>query len=124
MEQVNAALPYLNAAEVGLNLVGYVPLAGTFSAGLVRGRLGQIQLIAGLATSILGLGLASQGMDYGRSLIYAGGWFAFHGLANVTRTFAESVPGLGLVLCLPYDAISYAYCGGRLLGYQPIALTP
>ncbi len=94
--------------EKGFNLVGYVPVASTFSGGL-RMACGKIEIICSVVAAglVLVAGLFAANQQEREKRIDQAGTvlktYALHGLANMFRGALEMTALLGLVACLPYD---------------------
>lgn len=91
--------------EAALNLIGYIPMVSTLSAG-VRMLGGKLQVVIGFCFGIYSLAV---GIKSSRGKIRHFVNFRtcvehfVHGILNMLRALIEAVPFLSLILCLPYD---------------------
>jgi hypothetical protein len=107
----------LETFEQGLNIAGYIPLIGSFSAAYIRRNYGQVEIIVGLAFVIFGAGLSIQGNPKAIAYLKFGATLIGHGLLNLIRMNFEIVPGLPLITTLPYDLLATYYIGRRFFSY-------
>ncbi len=106
----------LEIFEKGLNFIGYVPIAGTFSSN-VRRVLAVAEMVTAVALGVFAAGCFFTGNPMGAPAAYLAAKFAVHSAANEFRSYLETIPGVSLWTCLPYDLISYACLGGRIISY-------
>ena len=98
----------LAAVEKGFNIVGYIPVASTYSGGL-RMVCGKLEIIGAIAASALFAIVAlfsptdherHEGIKKAAKILKT---YTLHGVANIFRGAMEATALLGLVACLPYD---------------------
>ncbi|WP_068469449.1 hypothetical protein [Candidatus Protochlamydia phocaeensis] len=97
----------LQSIEHGLNIMGYIPIVGTFSA-CIRFTYGKMEMITGLAVSLISFTGSIFASDLQRqqaleSRAIKAIEYSLHGWLNMGRCFLEIIPFISLVTCLPYD---------------------
>jgi hypothetical protein len=103
----------LEITEKALNVLGYMPVVGTFTS-YIRGGLAKIEAITGIGLAIIGLiGTSSASNVYLSISVTLIG----HAMLNGLRTAFEYKTLLPLVTTLPYDIISHLILGRRLFTY-------
>lgn len=105
----------LETIERGLNVVGYIPLIGSLSAG-VRDTYATAEAIAGIALIAFAIGSSIQGNPQPLYTV-VGGTLLGHAILNGIRSLFEAVPFVALVTTLPYDILTASCVGGRLFTY-------
>lgn len=105
---------FLETFEKGLNVVGYIPFVGSFSAS-VREILGRIEFLAGIVFSTLSL--VQQNGATKTLYLTVGLTCLGHGCLNQIRALVEVVPGVALATALPYDLYATFVLGRRYFSY-------
>jgi hypothetical protein len=106
---------FLETFEKGLNIIGYIPVVGTFGAG-VRNTYAKVEVAAGVVFAAIAIGVHLQG-NPSRAYFIIGATLFGHGVLNEIRSYLEAVPFLPWLTTLPYDIITTAYLGRRYFSY-------
>lgn len=106
----------LETFEGGLNIVGYVPLAGSVSAG-VRDVYSKIEVVIGVALVVFSMGMFIQRNPGHLSCRNLGLTLIGHGILNKIRTYCEMTPFFALITTLPYDLFTGFWIGRRIFAY-------
>src|ERR1700722_10255330 len=86
---------FLELFEKCLNIAGYIPVIGSVSA-TIRNNYAKIELVAGIAFTILAVVFHVQQNQYSAFYLSVGATFVGHALLNELRSYIEVVPFLHL----------------------------
>ena len=112
----NTILNGIRTTEIGMNIVGYVPVIASCSAKL-RNYLARAQVIAAIALSIFALGAYIQGLPIAPMVFVAAKSTASHGILNFVRSFFEECNPLVKPFLIAYDISAFVIFGGTPFPY-------
>lgn len=100
----------IDALEKTLNVLGYVPILGTFTGTGGRGVLAAAEIVSGIALAVLYVISFANPLApfYGQTAVL----FLSHGFLNGFRANIEMHPMQSLIFCLPFD-----FFVGRMFTY-------